>query len=348
VTATAGISPHLEFLEERIRRAGNPVSSAELTHAIAGLHPAVVELDRDAPELRPTFFDLMTAATVLVAIEGNSPWLLLEVGLGGPLDSSSAVPHHIGVLTTVDLEHRALLGNTLEEIAREKARIARTGRPFVIAGGEAQSQEALNAAKSVAEERGANVHLVAADSRIPPSVPLPQRHNLAVGLRALESESMPRFKSEEVSRVTADILLPARGEVLAGPPRLLLDGAHTLRSVAHFAATLDQFRQGRSVRLLVGCHGDKEWGSAFKPLLGNSAIHWIVTRVPGPRGLDPNRLSQAIEAANRTVEVLPLDQALAQLELEDNVVPAVTGSMQLAGIVRSHWRKFSLEGAKRR
>ncbi len=348
VTVTASVSPHLEFLEERIRRGGDPISPIQLTDAIARLHPAVVDLARDTPELRPTFFDLMTAATVSIAIEGNTPWLLLEVGLGGPLDSSSAVPHHVGVLTTVDLEHRAILGNTLEEIAREKARISQTDRPFVIAAGESQSTEALEAAKRVGEERGAIVQLAGEDSRIPPSVPAPQRHNLAVALKALESESIARFDAEEVTQATAKISLPGRSEILTGPPRLLLDGAHTLRSVEYFAAALDQFREGRTVRLLVGCQGDKEWESAFKPLLVNRDIHWIVTRIPGPRGLDPEKLAQVIEAADRTVDTLPLDRALAQLEIEDKTVPAVTGSMHLAGIVRSHWRKVSMKEKRER
>jgi len=336
--SVAYLSPHLERLEERIRRGGAPISPAELLGALARLHRPLEALVAADPELRPTFFDLFTAAAVAVAEEARAPWLLLEVGLGGPLDSTTAVPHDVGVLATIDLEHKEQLGSTLEAIAAEKAAIARAGRPFVIAADDGQDAAALAAASRVASARGARVQRIGIDPRVPSGVGDPQRGNLSLAIAALESAGAMSFAPREITAAAARIELPGRLELLVGPPPLLLDGAHTIRSVERFAARLRDLRAGRPAALLAGAMADKEWREIFAPLLGERDLRWIVTAAPGPRSADPEELVRFLRERGEDARALPLDEAVAALRAESPRTLAVTGSFRLAGEVRSRWR----------
>jgi dihydrofolate synthase/folylpolyglutamate synthase len=334
--SVAYLSPHLERIEERIRL-GATVPPETLLAAISRLHPSVIALDGDAPGLRPTFFDLLTAASVAVAAESKVPWLLLEVGMGGPLDSTTAVPHDVGALATIDLEHRAQLGPTLTAIAGEKARIARAWRPFLIAADPGQDPAARDAAAAVAADRGARVRLVDIDPRVPPSVGDPQRSNLSLAIAALECAGAPPFRETEIAGAAERIELPARLEVLAGPPELLLDGAHTNRSVARFAERLRSYRRGRDAALLVGAMADKEWRDALAPLLRERGVAWIVTEVPGPRGADPAEIVRYLAEGGQEGVVRPLEGAVEELRSLSPRALAVTGSMRLAGEIRKRW-----------
>jgi dihydrofolate synthase/folylpolyglutamate synthase len=336
--SVAYLSPHLERLEERIRRGGAPVATAELLAAIARLHDPLVALAASEPELRPTFFDLFTAAAVAVAAGTNARWLLLEVGLGGPLDSTTAVPHDVGALATIDLEHREQLGDTLAAIATEKAGIARAGRPFAIAADDGQDRAALEAAAATAAGRGARVIRVGLDPRVPAATGDPQRGNLSLAIAALESAGAAPFSPREVAAAAARIELPGRLELLPGPPPLLLDGAHTLRSVERFAARLREERAGRPAALLVGSMADKEWREVFAPLLGEPDLIWIVTATPGPRSADPAEIAAYLRERGESARALPLDGAVAALRECAPRFLAVTGSFRLAGEVRSRWR----------
>lgn len=334
----AYLSPHLERLEERIRLGGEPIPPATLLRALARLHAPLVRLSAEDPELRPTFFDLFTAAAVAVAEEAHAPWLLLEVGLGGPLDSTTAVPHDTGVLATIDLEHREQLGNTLEAIAAEKAGIARAGRPFVVAADEGQDPGALAAAHAVAAGRGATVLATGIDPRVPGEVGDPQRLNLSLALAALECTGAAPFAPSEVASAAARIELPGRLELLPGPPPLLLDGAHTIRSVERFAARLRAYRAGRPAAILAGAMADKEWPEVLAPLLGEPEVVWIATAAPGKRAAEPEAIAEFLRANGHAAIALPLEEAVCALRSHDPRALAVTGSFRLAGEVRSRWR----------
>ena len=143
----ATTSPHLHSLEERIRIQQQPVPFQRLLKALKTLYPALLA-GQSLGDPTPTFFDLWTVLFIQLALEEKCEVILLEVGLGGPLDSTTAIPHDVGILTTVDLEHRELLGDTIEEIAAEKSKISRSGFPFVISQGQHQKT-----AREIAEEK---------------------------------------------------------------------------------------------------------------------------------------------------------------------------------------------------
>ena len=142
-------SPHLESWLERFRVSGDEVSETEMVDALRRILPAV-EAQRRDPDLRPSWFDVTTALGLEIfrhlAVEAG----VIEVGIGGRLDSTNLVRSRVSVITTIELEHTDKLGDTLEKIALEKAGILRPGVP-VVHGPLAPEAYAALLARSVAE-----------------------------------------------------------------------------------------------------------------------------------------------------------------------------------------------------
>lgn len=340
IRTAATISPHLEDLGERIRIDGEPTTPEELLEALKFLEPALACLLAGKSPLRPTFFDLLTTLTMVRSQVESVDAILLEVGLGGPLDSTSAIPHDCGVLTTVDLDHCELLGDSLEEIAREKAAIARKDYPFLIADSDQPWQAH---ARAVGDQRGARVEMVGLDPRLPEGLPEVQKTNLSLALAALEATlDLDDFSRREIKDASAAISLPARLEVISGEAPLLLDCAHTPLSMEAFCHRLERFSAGKVAKVLLGMLSDKRYREVLEFLPSVTPIPqlWLVTP-PSPRGWDIDEVSTHLSEEGISTRRCPdLGQALEELRavaLAGEPV-AVTGSVILAGEVRRWWR----------
>lgn len=143
-------SPHLERLEERIAIDGQPLRTAELAELVARVRPVVEEMDRRAArepaEIGPTYFELTTALAMLHFAERGVDLAVLEVGLGGRLDSTNVCQPVVCVITSISYDHCRQLGNTLAEIAREKAGIIKPGVPVVSGASQPEARAAIRAA----------------------------------------------------------------------------------------------------------------------------------------------------------------------------------------------------------
>lgn len=350
-TTAATTSPHLISLEERIRLNGEQVSFPRLLAGLHKIYPALIA-GQSAGDPLPTFFDLWTALFTEIAVSEGVENILLEVGLGGPLDSTTAIPHDLGILTTIDLEHTALLGDTCEKIAAEKSKIARSGKPFMISSG-----ETAGTAEQIARTLQSSPSISCEDSRIPDSVPSHQKLNGATALQALER--LPEFEpftSEEVSRAWKEMKLPARLEVLQGFPPLLLDGAHTPASLRAFVQGFRSFRNQqispdsssehpRGGAILLGMLADKNPQATLAELSQLDPFPEICTLgIPVPRGMSAQEIA---------IELQPIaDQHGRRLQVAESPEEglrwlrkmaatgepiAATGSMYLAGMVRKAW-----------
>lgn len=143
-------SPHLETPEERLRLDGAAIDAERL----AGVLNRVVEAAEEHLDEPPTYFEVLTAAAVLWFAEEKVELAILEVGLGGRFDATNALEPRVAVITSVGLDHREHLGDTLEEVTREKAGILRTGVPVITAGGPPEVTRTLEAeASRVGAER---------------------------------------------------------------------------------------------------------------------------------------------------------------------------------------------------
>ena len=332
----ATLSPHLYCIEERIRIDGTELVAPSLLEGLANLHPHLCDPEQPEDSM-PTFFDLWIALFIERATNAGDRWLLLEVGMGGPLDSTSAIAHDVGVLTTVDLDHRPILGDTIQEIAQEKASIARSGKPFIIADG-----EHAGIALEVATARGAIPCCVEDDDRIPAHVLFPQRLNGACALAALESvANMAPWNVEEVQLAVEDLHLPARLETIAGPAPLLLDGAHTPLSLAAFVDRFETYRDGHSGSILIGMLADKEIKLSLAPIASLDPPPRIITVTPpSPRALPAHTLSEIFDQFGLNTKTADhIDHGLDWLlkRAATGEPAAATGSMHLAGMIRSQW-----------
>lgn len=125
-------SPHLTSIEERFAVDGQPCAPADIVHWVDFLRPYVERMDRvDGPNGGPTFFELATAIALLHFRERNVDFTVLEVGLGGRLDSTNVCAPRVSVITSISFDHMRQLGNTLEAIAAEKAGIIKPGVPVI-------------------------------------------------------------------------------------------------------------------------------------------------------------------------------------------------------------------------
>ena len=186
-------SPHLTALSERIRVDGRPITEAAITDFVAEVKPWLVE--RAAAGEPLTFFEVVTAMAIHDFARRDVDVAVLEVGLGGEYDATSAVDPVATAVTNVSLEHTAVLGDSIAEIARTKSRIAAPDAPMVTAC----AGEALRVVREVAEEAGAPVTAVAgpgSDGGDAPAIVASYegRVSLADAEVAFEGESAGRYR----------------------------------------------------------------------------------------------------------------------------------------------------------
>ncbi len=150
-------SPHLERINQRVAVDGNSISDEELATALAEIAPAVEKVDKtnELAELRPlTFFEVITTAAFYHFAKSKCEAVVLEVGMGGRLDSTNVCKPKLCVITNINFDHTRQLGNTLELIAREKAGIVKPGVPLICGETKLQPKAAIHA---VADSAGAEV-----------------------------------------------------------------------------------------------------------------------------------------------------------------------------------------------
>lgn len=347
-------SPHLERFGERFRIAGQEADEGTLLTLWE-------ELEKRLPsELLAddglTFFEIVTLLGFLHFARSSIDVMIVEVGMGGRLDSTNVLSPMVSCITTVGLDHQEFLGSTLGAIAREKAGILRAGRPGVIAR---QPNEAAVAIRSLAGEIDARLHEEGADFGLQDqngalgyrsegwtiealSLGLLGRHqhsNAAVAIRALELAS-PRLRISpaHVAAGVAAARWPGRLEqVLESPCPVILDGAHNPPAATALASSVRELWPRRRVHMIVGLLGDKEAEQTLAPLLDVASTVWV-TQPDSPRALAAGALGSLAAASHGAVRVeadarRALDRALARASGEDVVV--VCGSLYLVGELRA-------------
>lgn len=331
-------SPHLVSFRERISVGGMSVSEAAVAMWTAQLKPSILE--REA-----TFFEAATAIAFADFAARGAEIAVVEVGLGGRLDSTNVVRPLVSVVTKIARDHMKYLGDSLVEIAGEKAGIAKPGAPFVIGETDASLVEVLRreAALSVAAlEPGAapDVRVVAPELLWDGPLGLVgphQRRNAAVAEAALKALPEPwRPSAAAISRGFARAGLPGR---LQRHGKWLFDVAHNPDGVRALVAALKELNPPRPVHALVSILGDKEWPEMLM-LLDEVIDRGVLTIAPTAegRGWDTEWLRQWLAEPGRppahadwtTVPDFPA--ALDAVQRDAGTV-LVTGSFHTVGDV---------------
>ncbi len=362
-------SPHLERWTERFRIAGREVADADLAAAAEIVRPHVEALRRDEEVASPTFFDATTAIALVLFARAGVDRALIEVGLGGRLDSTNAIVPAVTVVTHIELEHTDKLGDTLAAIAAEKAGIIKPGAPCVIG---ALAPEAEQVVRETAGRVGSAVSALGSDFDIeyttasaetpalPPAtgrhfayresgfelddlvLPLLGRHqplNAALAIAAVRRLGAhdAQALAAAVERGLREAVLPGRLEVLGVRPTIIVDSAHTSASARSLAEVLAAIGAARR-HLVVSISSDKPPDAILSALAPVSDEVWL-TRADPIRSCQLDfleaRAAECMPRARRHCIEDPRDAtraAAAALGADDLL--CCTGSVYLAGAAR--------------
>ena len=327
-------SPHLVRFNERIAVDGEPIPDAALDRLSAEVRRACPWHDAGSGGERLTYFEFATLLALLHFAEAGAAAVVLEVGLGGRHDATSAVRPLACAVSRIGLDHVELLGDTLDAIAREKAGIFKPGVPAVATA--AQPPEALAALRAEAVRRGTPLEI--APALYPGPIALAGAHQqenaalAAAALRLLARAGLP-IPDEAVARGIATARWPGRLETVAG---VLLDGAHNPDGAAALAAALPVLHPGRAVELVFGVLADKDHERMLRALApAVRGLHLVPPPTPRARPTDTYRslagsLFERVDEHGGTADAI----ACARAEARDGAAVCVAGSLYLVGAAR--------------
>jgi len=353
-------SPHLHTFRERIRLDGDPVDEGRFVELVSDLAPAAARLEQETGLGAVTLFEFMTAMAFQCFASERSELQTIEVGLGGRLDATNVVRPEACAITSISMDHMAILGDTLEEIAEEKAGILKQGVPAVVGP---QRPGALAVVLDAAEKQGSPVvrvgedltwELVEADSTGQSAlihgwlddynvrIPLLGTHQLenaatAVGVaEVLKSEGW-QISERTIRKGLAQVSWPCRLEVLDRQPQTVSDGAHNVYSMETMLSSLRRYFQYDRLLVIAGFSRDKSVGGMAEAL-GRLADMVIATRSRHPRSMAPTALADLMRQSG--IQCTSQSDTVAQaLELArgeagpDDLI-LVTGSLFVAAEAR--------------
>lgn len=359
---TVGVysSPHLERLEERFAVNGAACTAEELVALVDTVRPIARAMDSVGSG--PTFFDLTTAMALEHFARRGVDAAVVEVGLGGRLDSTNIVTPEVAVITSISLDHTRLLGATRAAIAAEKAGILKPGVPAVTG---VADDEAGDVIRRRADELGCKLYQRGRDfdlaqepdawrfegerfdsiDKVVPALPgAAQAGNAAVALATLGLLAQRGWRLPiEVRRSgICRARLAARMERFPGEPLVVVDGAHNDASAAALAEVLDELCKGapRERRVLVvAVSDDKDSDAILEPLARRFAKVVCTRFLDNPRATEPGHLAEACRrVAPQTptrVEPTPADAYRAACELAGKSgVVVFAGSLLFAAEAR--------------
>lgn len=350
-------SPHVTNFRERMRIDGEMISPDELEMAVQTLEDAAKTAEAETG-LPVTEFEAITAAALWWFAHRGCNIVVLEVGLGGRFDATNAIPAPLAaVIASISLDHTAVLGNTVAQIAYEKAGIIKPGGDVILYM--PQSEETIDTMRRVAEERDARLYLAdELDLRVLESdlsgsrlvwrdLPLflpftgeHQVHNAAAVLKTIEilREKGIAISDQAVQNGFARAFIPARMEFFPGSPSVLLDGGHNPACAQALADVVQRQFRGKKVAVIIGMLAEKDSRHVLEIL--HLCCNTIFTVVPdSPRALPAEELARQAEAAgfSHVFAQKNFREALEKARAfcgPDGAV-AICGSFYLAGEARN-------------
>ncbi len=350
-------SPYVIDFRERIQINNAMISETDLTAVTRITEAAVLALN--AQGIYPTEFEAITAAAFLYFADQGCDVVVLETGLGGRYDATNIIDSPIvSVITSISLDHTAVLGDTVEKIAYEKAGIIKHHCHCVLSEGQqqkavsvirdtaaqsgsylfaAEQQELFNVVRmglegSDIEYRGERIHV--------PFAGVHQLHNAAAAIKACEviGVSGLDITKKHIKQGIEASFIPARTEIINGSPLIILDGSHNDDSTKALADLLEMYAKNKRVIAVMGMMKDKDIQSVIDNL-GTYFSHVIAVTPSNPRAIPANELQKmlqqnGVDACSISDPKKGIDAAVAMLSKFDMMI--VCGSLYLAGDVRSY------------
>jgi dihydrofolate synthase/folylpolyglutamate synthase len=354
--------PHLRSMTERARIDGVAISEERFGALLEEMMPAI---ERTAQAHgRPTYYETLLALTLFYFAQEKVDVAVVEVGLGGRLDGTNVIVPVVAAITSVGLDHTDVLGDTIEEIAREKAGIAKPGVPLVIA---ADNDAAFDIIADEARRVGAPIVDARAEAISVDEVRLEreaqhfevvtpqarytietrmlgafQRRNAATAIVTMESlpEAL-RPSREAIEGALDELLIPGRMEVYSGHPTLVFDIAHNVEKADQLVRSLRERYDDRHFTFVVAIGASKDAAEILRTFATLPA-NFVFTSfdIAGREAIQPMRLmriAESIGASGRSVgdPIEALSIARRSAAAEDVIV--VTGSTFLVAVLREWW-----------
>lgn len=354
-------SPHLHDYTERIRINGQPVSRDDFARLLTDIQPAV-EAERETLGGRKLItFDLLTALGFVAFREAGVTAQVIEVGLGGRLDSTNVFTEKAAVvITPLSFEHTAILGETIGQIAAEKAAIITPRAKAILAPQEYPA--AADVVRDFASRAGATLIDVAAAYRwevlakdlrrqtvrlegphgaIEAKLPLLGRHqaeNAATAVAAVQSLPLD-ITSDAIVRGLESVRWPGRLELLREQPLVVADGAHNRDSARRLVEALKEYFNVERALFVIGASSDKDINGLAEEI-APVALRVIVARAEHPRAMDPKLIVAAFERLGvpaEDVESMPIAIQTALEATDKGGVICVSGSLFVAAEGREYF-----------
>jgi dihydrofolate synthase / folylpolyglutamate synthase len=365
-------SPHLVRINERIRVNAEEISDPDFADVHQQVEAAIEPLlAAGVLPWHPSFFEVLTAMAFLHFARTGVEVAVLEVGMGGRLDATNVVEPVLSVITDIALDHQRFLGNTVREIAREKAGIIRSGGVVVTLP---QHPEANDVIGHIVLERGAQAVNAAAyvppvspgaaadnwqptsgnsyplsvmDQQIQVQSPLIGRHQLRnVALAIAAAVELDRagihISPTDLERGIRQTRWPGRFQVIGGQPEFVLDVAHNPAGAWALRSALSQRYEGRPLLFVFGAMRDKAIAE-ISEILFPLAERVIATRADNPRSATPDQVRQLASRSGTeilTAETVPEAIALARRLASPDAVVVITGSTFIVGEAMRALRDF--------
>lgn len=331
-------SPYIYRFNERMQINGRQIENDVLADVVSRVAPAA-----EAMEEHPTEFELMTAAALLWYKEAGCDIVVFEVGLGGRFDATNIIGcPEAAVIMNIGLDHTAVLGDTVEKIAAEKAGIVKPGCDCVLYG---QSEGVEAVIKSTCDSQGAKLHIADFSAIVPEfdslegqafsykgeSYALPllgahQLRNAAVVIETVEvlREHGWKISQDDLEHGLYSVYWPARFEVLADDPYFVVDGGHNPQCAATVVANLADYFSGMKHVMLVGVLADKDYDTLFR-ILNLAADEYVCVTPKSIRALPAEKLAEHLGKYGRPVTVCG--------EIDEGVFTAIEKAGECGGMV---------------
>ena len=357
-------SPHLFNIRERIQVDGRQISEAGFARLTEMIKPEVATVNASGGLGELTTYEILTALAFAYFRDKKVDYQVLEVGLGGRLDATNVVKPEVCVITSISYDHMEVLGDTLSQIAEEKAGIIKPGSITVTAP---QSPEAMEVLEKVCQQQEVKLVRVGRDvtwqresfrpegqsfkvrgmkGEYQLRLPLIGEHqleNAATAVAATEAlaERGARITAETVSRGIASVNWPGRLQILRQKPWIIVDGAHNGDSMQRLVAAIRQHFTFDKATVIFGASSDKNIAGMVNEL-SSFPDKVIVTRSHHPRAVASERLAAEFSRKGLTSEISEnvasaVERALAIAESSDLI--CATGSLFLVAEVMEYMSK---------
>lgn len=319
-------SPHLVAYSERIQINGEMISEERIAWGLTDIRDRVKDWDS-----HPTFFEISLVLALRYFCDEGCEVILLETGMGGRLDATNAVNADVSVITSIGLDHQRWLGETIREIAMEKAGIIKPNTPVIVA-------DLHPDARDMVGRRALTLGVPCIEAHpLPEEWPLGlkgphQRENAALAVEAACRVEGDRLSQEGIQHSLAEASWPGRFEVIGD--RLVLDGAHNEAAAEALCAAWREAFPGELAKLIFGAAESKDLVAIFKAIL---PVIGSITFVPiqSERRISAGEMTEAFVTAGGELEKVKSAENLSEALTIGQGRVLVAGSLFLVGEVRS-------------